>query len=70
MIGIPMSAEVDSPCGAGCGERVNTRNGYRSRLWDTRVGSKRTRDPHAAARKLLPGLVAAAAAPGGKGAHL
>jgi site-specific recombinase XerD len=49
-----MSAEADAMCGAGWGEvspeRVNRRNGYRSRPWDTRAGSidvkipKRRRD--------------------------
>jgi putative transposase len=38
-----MSAQVDQVCGAGygerSGERVNRRNGYRSREWDTRVGT-------------------------------
>jgi putative transposase len=38
-----MSADVDAACGAGYGERsqarVNTRNGYRRRDWDTRVGT-------------------------------
>lgn len=38
-----MSADVDSLCGASYGtrsdERSNRRNGYRSRSWDTRVGS-------------------------------
>ena len=38
-----MSADVDGICGAGYGEvspdRVNRRNGYRSRDWDTRVGT-------------------------------
>jgi transposase-like protein len=38
-----MSAEADAVCGAGYGERspdrVNQRNGYRPRDWDTRVGS-------------------------------
>jgi transposase-like protein len=38
-----MGAEVDALCGAGYGERsperVNRRNGYRERDWDTRVGS-------------------------------
>jgi transposase-like protein len=38
-----MGAEVDALCGAGYGERsperVNRRNGYRDRDWDTRVGS-------------------------------
>jgi putative transposase len=38
-----MSAEADALCGAGYGERsperVNARNGYRSRRWDTRAGT-------------------------------
>ena len=38
-----MSADVESLCGAGyrerSDERVNRRNGYRTRPWDTRVGT-------------------------------
>jgi transposase-like protein len=38
-----MSADADAVCGAGYGERtperLNRRNGYRERQWDTRVGS-------------------------------
>jgi transposase-like protein len=38
-----MSAQADQVCGAGygqrSGERVNRRNGYRDREWDTRVGT-------------------------------
>ena len=38
-----MSAEADVVCGAAYGERsderVNSRNGYRHREWDTRAGS-------------------------------
>jgi putative transposase len=38
-----MDAEVEDICGAGYGEvsqdRVNTRNGYRRRDWDTRAGT-------------------------------
>jgi putative transposase len=38
-----MGAEVDGICGAGYGERtpdrVNSRNGYRPREWDTRAGT-------------------------------
>src|SRR5437763_9569604 len=41
--GALMNAEVDALCGAGYGERtperVNSRNGYRERSWDTRAGS-------------------------------
>jgi transposase-like protein len=40
---VVMSADADAVCGAGYGERsperVNRRNGYRERDWDTRVGS-------------------------------
>ena len=38
-----MDAEVEVACGAGYGEvspgRVNSRNGYRAREWDTRAGT-------------------------------
>jgi len=38
-----MGAEAESLCGAGygerCADRVNSRNGYRTRRWDTRVGT-------------------------------
>ena len=38
-----MSAEADAVCGAGYGERseerLNRRNGYRERDWDTRAGT-------------------------------
>ena len=38
-----MSAEADSVCGAEYGKsspnRVNQRNGYRPRRWDTRAGT-------------------------------
>jgi transposase-like protein len=38
-----MGAEVSALCGAGYGERsvdrVNARNGYRQRPWDTRLGT-------------------------------
>src|SRR5260370_25198779 len=40
-----MDAEVEQLCGAGYGEvspdRVNSRNGYRRRDWDTRAGTIR-----------------------------
>jgi putative transposase len=43
MVNLLMSAEIDAVCGAGYGERsddrVNSRNGYRTRPWDTRVGT-------------------------------
>src|SRR5262245_60760177 len=38
-----LSADADAACGAGWGERspgrVNQRNGYRERRWDTRAGT-------------------------------
>jgi len=41
--GAMMSAEADAVCGAAYGtvsdDRVNYRNGYRLRDWDTRVGT-------------------------------
>ncbi len=44
-----MGAEADAVCGAGYGEispeRVNRRNGYRTRRWDTRTGSIDLRIP-------------------------
>ncbi|MFH1331633.1 MAG: IS256 family transposase [Actinomycetota bacterium] len=44
-----MSAEAEVLCGAGYGEvsedRVNRRNGYRTRRWDTRTGSIDLRIP-------------------------
>jgi len=43
MVNALMRAEIDAVCGAGygerSGERVNSRNGYRERPWDTRVGT-------------------------------
>jgi len=43
MVETLMSAEVDTLCGAEYGERsperVNSRNGYRTRDWDTRTGT-------------------------------
>lgn len=37
-----MALDVDQPCGAGVhersGDRVNRRNGYRARAWETRAG--------------------------------
>jgi putative transposase len=42
-VGELMGAEADAICGAGYGERsperVNQRNGYRTRRWDTRAGT-------------------------------
>jgi putative transposase len=63
-----MGAEVDALCGAGYGERsperVNVRNGYRERDWDTRGGDDRPRDPETQAGQLLPRPAADAKAAG------
>ena len=53
-----MSAEADVVCGAPYGEsspeRVNRRNGYRTRRWDTRVGSIDLRIPKLRAGSYFP----------------
>ena len=53
-----MDAEVSSRIGAEYGERsaerVTQRNGYRSRAWDTRVGTMDLHIPEAQRRELLP----------------
>jgi transposase-like protein len=52
-----MSAEADAICGAPYGqrsdERVNSRNGYRQREWDTRAGTVELAIGEAAAGLLL-----------------
>jgi transposase-like protein len=53
-----MSAEADAVCGAGYGqrssERVNSRNGYRSREWDTRAGTVELAIPKLRAGSYFP----------------
>ena len=53
-----MSADADAVCGAGYGEvsadRINRRNGYRSRRWDTRVGSIELKIPKLRAGSYFP----------------
>ena len=55
-----MELEAEGLCGAGHGERsperVNQRNGYRDRDWQTRVGTRRAAHPEAAQGLLLPGF--------------
>lgn len=62
-----MGAEADALCGAGYGERspdrVNSRNGYRHRDFDTRVGTLDVAVPKPAVRVVLPGLASRAAHP-------
>ena len=59
-----MSAEADALCGAPYGasspERVNVRNGYRHRDFDTRAGTLDVAIGEAAVRFVLPGLAARA----------
>ncbi|MFV1963380.1 MAG: IS256 family transposase [Acidimicrobiia bacterium] len=53
-----MSADADAACGASYGEvsadRVNLRNGYRTRRWDTRVGTIDLRIPKLRAGSYFP----------------
>jgi transposase-like protein len=53
-----MGAEADAVCGAPYGEaspqRTNRRNGYRTRRWDTRVGSIDLRIPKLRASSYFP----------------
>ena len=54
-----MSAEADTICGAGWGERsperVNSRNGYRHRDWDTRAGTIELGIPKLRSGSYFPG---------------
>jgi hypothetical protein len=54
-----MSAEADAVCGAGYGERseerVNTRNGYRHREFDTRAGTLDVAIPKLRSGSYFPG---------------
>ena len=53
-----MSAEADAICGAPWGEvspeRVNRRNGYRARPWDTRAGTVEVKIPKLRAGSYFP----------------
>jgi len=59
-----MAAGAQEACGAEYGERsperVNSRNGYRLRDWDTRVGLIQLAVPQAATRQVRLGLAAGA----------
>ena len=56
-----MDAEVSAKAGAGYGERspdrVSQRNGYRSRAWDTRVGTMELRIPKLRDGSYFPSLL-------------
>ena len=60
-----MGAEADALCGAPYGERsperVNIRNGYRERTWDTRVGTIELAIPKLRQGSCFPRLASAAA---------
>jgi putative transposase len=55
-----MDAEVETLCGAGYGEvspeRVNSRNGYRAREWDTRAGTVELAIPKLRHGSYFPGF--------------
>jgi putative transposase len=59
-----MGEEVDAICGAAYGERsedrTNRRNGYRTRAWDTRIGTIDLAIPELREGRLLPRLAAQA----------
>lgn len=56
-----MDMDVDTLCGAGYGERtaerINHRNGYRPRLWDTRAGSVDLEIPRLRKGSYFPGFL-------------
>ena len=56
-----MDADVEVACNAGYGEvspdRVNSRNGYRRREWDTRVGTIELAIPKLRAGSYFPGFL-------------
>ena len=56
-----MDAEVETVCGAGYGEvspeRVNSRNGYRAREWDTRAGTVELAIPKLRHGTYFPGFL-------------
>jgi putative transposase len=56
-----MDAEVETLCGAGYGEvtpeRVNSRNGYRTREWDTRAGTIELAIPKLRQGSYFPGFL-------------
>src|SRR5690606_29733202 len=66
-----MSADADEVCGAPYGtvspDRVNRRNGYRTRRWDTRVGTIDLRIPKLREGHLFPRLAVGCPHPGGAG---
>ena len=53
-----MELDVEARCGAGYDEktpeRLNSRNGYRDRLWETRAGSVERRSPSCVRAAISP----------------
>jgi hypothetical protein len=79
VVEVLMAAEADAICGAPyrsrSQDRVNARNGYRLRDWDTRVGTIEVAIPKLRSGFVLAGLAAGArpprrAGPGLGGGHL
>lgn len=55
-----MALDIDQLCSAGTHERnadrMNHRNGYRARAWETRAGDGRRKDPEVAQGCVFSGL--------------
>jgi transposase-like protein len=60
-----MELDVEARCGAGYDEknpeRINSRNGYRERAWDTRAGSLALKIPKLRSGAYFPGIPGAPA---------
>jgi hypothetical protein len=58
----PMDMDVESLCGAACdeksAERLNSRNGFRDRSWETRTGTGALKIPKLRQGSDFPGLLA------------
>jgi putative transposase len=52
-----MDADVEGRCGAGYGERDNSRNGYRDRRWETRAGTIDLKIPKLRQGSYFPGFL-------------
>ncbi len=56
-----MALEVEGLCGAGHGarsaERINHRNGYRDRVWETRAGTVELKVPKLRKGAYFPGFL-------------
>jgi putative transposase len=52
-----MDFEIEQRCGAEYGDRTNSRNGYRERLWETRAGSIDLKIPKLRRGSYFPGFL-------------